>query len=192
MKILLHAACGPATLKDLDWLRDGENPMFEDWSEVRLDIDSKYGAEIVGDVRDLHTWDWQDPELRDTAPPFDAVFCSHALEHLHLYDAPKCLATFRAVLKPDGFLLLIVPNFEAACRHVVEGRGAKLYDSPAGPIFAHEVIYGKENWTLKNPYQRHLTGYTPDLLRGLVVGAGFRIASLTVDDVNLMIAAVPS
>lgn len=197
-KTLLHAACGPATIATLDWLRGSDdNPMFEGWAEVRLDIDSQYGADIVGDMRDVSTWrncgPNESPGTRDVPfGPFDGIFCSHALEHLHLYDAPRCLGTFRSVLRAGGFMILVVPNFEAACRHVIEGHGEKLYDSPAGPIFAHEVIYGKENWTLDNAFQRHLTGYTPDLLRGLVVGAGFRVTSLSVDPLNLLVGAVPS
>lgn len=200
MKELLHAACGPATIESLSWLRGPPNkdnphgpPLFEGWNETRLDIDSQYGADIVGDMRDFSTW-------RHTSKlgpwvwkaSFDGIFCSHALEHLHLYDAPKALATFRSVLKPAGSLFIVVPNFEAACRHVIEGQGSKLYDSPAGPIFAHEVIYGKENWTLDNAFQRHLTGYTPDLIRGLFVGAGFTITNLSVDPLNILIVGVPA
>lgn len=184
MPTLLHAACGPATIADL-------RPMFpvfgEDWTEVRLDIDGKYGADIVGDMRDIETWESDRPV---PGGDFDAVYCSHAIEHLHLYDAPKALATFREVLKPGGFLIVIVPNFEAACRHVIEGRGQKFYDSPAGPIFAYEVIYGKENWSADNAFMRHATGYTPDLLRGVIVGAGFRINLQSFDDFNLLIGAV--
>lgn len=198
MPTLLHAACGPATLKTLDWMQAPTGkldpngapiiaPLFAGWTEVRLDIDDQYGADIVGDMRDETTWRPQCATSYAAENPFDAVFCSHALEHLHLYDAPKCLATFRSVLKADGRLYVVVPNFEAACRHIIEGRGEKLYDSPAGPIFAHEVIFGKELWTHQNLFQRHLTGYTPDLLRGIFVGAGFKILNMSCDKLNLLI-----
>lgn len=188
MPTLLHAACGPAKIESLDFMRspDGSGPLFDDWSEVRLDIDGQYDPDIIGDIRDAKTWnnlDW---------PQFDAVFCSHAIEHLHLYDAPKALATFRSVLKPSGTVFIIVPNFHAACEHIVEGGGLSLYDSPAGPIFAHEVIYGKEDWTAQNAFQQHKTGYTPDLLRGVVVGSGFRIVGQWFDKINLMIAGSPA
>ena len=190
MRTLLHAACGPATKADLEWLG------FHEWeNEVRLDIDPDCKPDVLGDLRDIDTWELKSNAVKHSpADPmwsaeFDGVFCSHALEHLHLYDVPKALATFRAVLKPGGLMFLIVPNFLAACRHVVNGDGRKFYESDAGEIFAHEVVYGKEDWTATMPYMQHKCGFTPDLLRGVVIGAGFLPAWFEVDDFNLKIGA---
>ena len=183
-RTLLHAACGPATKADLEWLG------FHEWeNEVRLDIDPDCKPDIVGDLRDRSTWACVTTQALLADNPVDGVFCSHALEHLHLYDVPKALTTFRTVLKPGGLMFLIVPNFLAACRHAVNGDGSKFYDSPAGEIFAYDVIHGKENWTATNPFMMHKTGFTPDLLRGVVIGAGFLPAWFEVDDFNLKIGA---
>ena len=182
-RTLLHAACGPATKADLEWLG------FHEWeNEVRLDIDPDCKPDVIGDLCDWKTWHTSNGEEYDHEL-FDGVFCSHALEHLHLYDVPKALATFRSVLKPGGLMFLIVPNFLAACRHVVNGDGRKFYESDAGEIFAHEVVYGKEDWTATMPYMQHKCGFTPDLLRGVVIGAGFLPAWFEVDDFNLKIGA---
>jgi SAM-dependent methyltransferase len=186
MSVFLNAACGPVTAKDIvDWFPD-----LKGWDEVRLDIDGQYSPDIVGDIRSLNSWQpLASASAASLLDYFDGVYCSHVLEHLHAYDIPKALKTFRTVLKPEGLLLIIVPNFEAACKAVGDGKRGMHYMSPAGPIFASEVIYGKEDWVKENSYQRHCTGFTPDLLRGYLVGCGYKLVHLSVDDINITCAA---
>ena len=73
MPTLLHVGCGPATLESLKSLvgSDGKplfdgwsetrldsdgKPLFDGWSETRLDIDDQYSPDIIGDARDWSTW----------------------------------------------------------------------------------------------------------------------------------------
>lgn len=173
-KRFLHVACGPARKADLI-IKD-----FADWEETRLDIVEDFDPDIRSDMRTL------------TGVPdesFDGLYCSHALEHVHAFDVVKCLQAFRRVLKSDGFVFLIVPNLLGACRAIVEGSNAPFYDSPAGPIFAREVLFGKENWTAEQPFMRHLTGFTPEYFRGLIVGAGFHPTFFQADDFNILVGA---
>lgn len=45
---------------------------------------------------------------------YDAVYCSHNLEHYYRHDVPKVLAGFSHVLKVGGFVHIIVPDMGAA------------------------------------------------------------------------------
>jgi len=194
MSIFLHAGCGPATKEQLGWVGD-----FAGWDEVRLDIDAKYNPDITGDLRDLTTWAVRRPELVNAdvlfEPDgyFDGVFCSHVIEHVHPYEVHKILRTFSRVLRDNGLMFLVVPNFQAACIAAARGDGRPLYklnDNDALPIFPHEVIFGKEDWTHGNSHQQHRGWFTPDLLRGVVLGAGFEPRWSSANDNNLMCVAV--
>ncbi len=173
-KRFLHVACGPARKQDLV-IKD-----FDAWDEVRVDIVEDYDPDIVDDMRTLY-------KIGDGE--FDGLYCSHALEHVHAYDVPKCLFAFGRVLKPKGFIFLIVPNLLGVCKAIAEGRSEPFYQSPAGPIYALDVLFGKQDWTEAQPYMRHTTGFTPDYLRGLVIGSGFAPCIFLVDDFNIVIGA---
>jgi hypothetical protein len=181
MPTLLHAACGPAMLKDIPVTN------FKDWDEIRLDIDDRYDPNIVGDMRDITTWRFRDGSQWHDA--VDAVYCSHALEHLHLFDIPRALNAFWLSLKSKtGFACIFVPNFQAACRWIAEGKTERMYDAPCGPIFAHDVVFGHTGMTHGNPHMQHRSGLTPELLRGLLLGAGFIVTDVRVDDLNIFMA----
>lgn len=47
---------------------------------------------------------------------FDAVYCSHVLEHLDRSAAADLLAQMRRVLAPGGLIRVVVPNLEAIAR----------------------------------------------------------------------------
>lgn len=65
-------------------------------------VDLNYESDLVtrGDVRDLACSDEE----------YDAVLFLDALEHLSFEDQPRGLSEIRRVLKPDGRVLLAVPN----------------------------------------------------------------------------------
>ena len=77
-------------------------PHFHDWQQLLLDIDPRVGADVVGDAR----------ALRETvaANSFDAVYCSHNLEHYYRHDVDKVLQGFLHVLKAEGFAEIRVPD----------------------------------------------------------------------------------
>lgn len=194
-KTLLHVGCGPATIESLKWLTvpvkvfvDDEpiieqRPMFEGWDERRLDIDDEYSPDIEGNVCEPAYWRWRTPW---EGGAFDAVFTSHMLEHLHPFDVFKALRVFRRVVKPDGFVVIIVPNYRTVFERLAAGRIEKLYDSPAGPIYPHDVLFGKEEWTHTNVNQHHRCAMTPEFLRGLLLGAGLQLAQYNEDPQNLI------
>jgi SAM-dependent methyltransferase len=161
VKSVLNTGCGP-------YAPDRLHPAFRgsDWSEVRFDIDKLARPDIVGSITDLGT-------IGDAT--FDAIWCSHNLEHLHTHDVPKALSEFHRVLKPDGFALIATPDLEAIAELVVKGRLEDVaYQSPAGPITALDMIYGLSSAISNgNFFMSHHTGFTADRLGRLLIDSGF-------------------
>jgi predicted SAM-dependent methyltransferase len=67
---------------------------YNGWTHDLLDVDPTRKPDILLDARDLAS----------LAPEsWDAVYCSHCLEHFHAHEVPRVLNGFRHVLKKDGF-----------------------------------------------------------------------------------------
>ncbi len=101
-----------------------------------LDIDPKGSPDIVCDARRL-------TDLESAG--FDAVYCSHNLEHYYRHDVPLVLAGFLHVLKPGGFAHIRVPDLLAVMRKTLENQldlEDTLYQAKAGPIMVLDVLYG--------------------------------------------------
>jgi len=84
--------------------------VYAGWEHVLLDIDPIGKPDIVCDARELTTLDVE---------PFDAIYCSHNLEHYYAHDVPKVLAGFLHLLKDDGFIDIRVPDIKAVMEMVV-------------------------------------------------------------------------
>jgi len=144
-------------------------PHYDGWRHLVLDIDATRGADVVCDARTLQT-----------LPPaqFDAVYCSHNLEHYYRHDVPRVLAGFLHVLKPDGFAEIRVPDLAAVFRKIVEDGvdlAAELYRSPAGPVSALDIVYGfgPEIERSGRDFFAHKTGFTAASLDATLQRAGF-------------------
>jgi SAM-dependent methyltransferase len=68
---------------------------------------------------------------------YDAIYCSHALEHLFPWQTPLALSEFLRVLKPGGIAMIFVPDLED-----VKPTNDILYESAGGPIAGLDMIYG--------------------------------------------------
>src|ERR1700682_2045328 len=134
-----------------------------------LDIDPKGKPDVVCDARELHTL---------AAGEYDAVYCSHNLEHYYKHDGPKVLKGFLHVLKPDGFAEIRVPDLTSVMKRVVESNldiEDVLYQSPGGPISVRDVFYGwgKQIEASGVDFYAHKTGFTAHSLEGLLRRSGF-------------------
>lgn len=110
--------------------------IYKDWEQVWLDIDPKVNPDVLCDARELITL---------PANTYDAIYCSHNLEHYFRHDVKKVVAGFHHVLKKDGFAHIRVPDMAAVMRAFVENNmdiNDILYESPAGPISVQDVMYG--------------------------------------------------
>jgi len=144
-------------------------PQYAGWKHVLLDIDPKGRPDVVCDARKL---------LELPGAAYDAVYCSHNLEHYYRHDVPKVLEGFLHVLKDHGFAHVRVPDIAQVMRTVVRDNldiGAVLYQSPAGPISVHDVIYGfgPEIQSSGNDFYAHKTGFTPESLAAALSECGF-------------------
>jgi len=145
------------------------HPVFssENWKQISLDIDPTTEPDIVSSITDL-----QGVVLTSS---FDAVFCSHTLEHLHAHEAPLAISEFKRVLKNDGFALIRSPDLETAASLIVE-RGAEhvAYQSPAGPITPLEMLFGHTVSIARGRTNMgHKTGFTCASLGKLLLAGGF-------------------
>ena len=158
------------------WLNVGSGPrgsglrppglLAAPWDEVRVDADPSVAPDVLAQAHDLSA-------LPDGQ--FDAVFSSHCIEHLYLDQAVPALQEWRRVLKPEGWLLLVCPDLQAAAEMVAQDR---LFDvayagiSPYDMIFSHQglVAQGREQG---HSYMEHKSGYTLSTLRDAVNAAGF-------------------
>jgi SAM-dependent methyltransferase len=159
-------------------------PHYHGWQHVLLDVDPKGNPDIVLDARALHT-----------LPPvtYDAVFCSHNLEHYHRHHGADVLRGMNHVLKADGFLEIQVPDVGEVMRLAVQNRldlDDILYDSPRGPILLRDVLWGYhvEIEQSGRDYYAHKTGFTPKSLVNFIIPLGFPFYAIRQE--NLEITAI--
>ncbi len=162
VKTVLHVGCGAPNPKKLHAsFRDGG------YQEVRLDIEPSVKPDIQSDMRDMHM-------VADGS--YDAVYSSHNLEHVYAHDVPKALKEFHRVLKPGGHLLITMPDIQKVAEYVAQGKLEEpLYQSPAGPICAIDIMYGLRRAVAQgHHYMAHKTGFTAQTLLAKLQQAGFR------------------
>jgi len=144
-------------------------PQYADFDQLLLDIDPKGSPDIACDARQLTSLD---------AGQFDAIYCSHNLEHYYRHDVPKVLAGFLHVLKDGGSAHIRVPDIAEVMRVTIE-RGLDiddvLYQSSAGPIMVLDVLYGYsvEIEQSGQDFYAHKTGFTQKSLMTALQNAGF-------------------
>jgi SAM-dependent methyltransferase len=161
MKKVLNAGCGPAN-------PDRLHPAFRNgaWQEVRMDVDPRVAPDIVGSLEDLG-------QIADKS--FDAVYCSHSLEHLYHHDVVFAIRGIARILRQDSFALITAPDLEPIAALVVQGRAeAVAYMSPIGPITALDMLYGHAaSIAAGNQFMAHKTGFTEDRIARLLLEARF-------------------
>ena len=155
---------------------------YDGWEIFVLDIDARREPDIVCDARDLK---------RLPAGLYDAVYCSHNLEHYFEHDVPRVLAGFVHVLKPSGFAHIRVPDMGALMRTVAEKDmdiDDVLYESPAGPIRVKDVIYGYsiEIERSGSDFFAHKTGFTRQSLKTALRDCGFAHVFVTSAELEIV------
>lgn len=137
------------------------------WDEIRLDIDPKVKPDLIGSVTDMHGM------VPDGA--FDGIYSSHNIEHLHSFEVGPTLREFHRVLRPDGFALITCPDLTAVAQMIVDGKLMEvIYEAPAGPIRAVDMLYGHQRSVERgNHYMMHNTGLTQQHLGEMLATSGF-------------------
>lgn len=141
---------------------------FDGWQHDLLDIDPRGNPDVLCDAREL----WKLPRQ------YDAVYCSHNLEHYLRHDVCNVLKGFRIILKKEGYALIKVPDIRAVMQRVVdEGLDIDdvLYHCNARPILVSDVLFG---WHVEiersgNDFFAHKTGFTLQSLERVLKENGF-------------------
>lgn len=159
---------------------------FAGWQHDLLDIDPRGEPDLVCDARELTGL---------TGGVYDAVYCSHNLEHYYRHDGLNVIRGFHHMLNETGFADIRVPDIAqvmAALREKELEFDDILYYSPAGPISAHDVVYGfqKEIRESGQDFYAHKTGFTPKSLGEILLNGGFPVVFLSTDKEALAVHAL--
>lgn len=158
---VLHVGCGDATIEKMpEGFQDGS------WAEVRFDIDPSMKPDIVGTITNMSA-------VADDS--VDAVYSSHNIEHVFEHEVGSVLREFLRVIKPGGFAVITCPDLQTLAEFIVADRLiAPLYDSPAGPITPHDILYGhRASIASGATYMAHKCGFTETSLSAHANAAGF-------------------
>lgn len=162
-------------------------PQYNLWERHWLDIDPKAKPDVLCDARELTNLQ---------AAAYEAVYCSHNLEHYHHHEVQRVLHGFLHVLKENGFAHVRVPNIEQVL-HLC--RDLKLdLDSPVatsstlGPLLVRDYLWGfsPEIEASGKDYYAHKTGFSPKTLTRALEEAGFAEVFVMIDDMAIEIGAV--
>jgi len=131
-----------------------------------MDIDPRVSPDLLGSLDDLG-------HIADRS--FEAVYCSHSLEHLHPHEVVSAIRGIARILKRNGFALATTPDLELIAALIVQGRAEDVaYQSPVGPITALDMLYGHAaSIAAGNHFMAHKTGFTEDRIARLFLEAHF-------------------
>lgn len=157
--VLINAGCGSSGAERTPRL-------FEKWRQIRVDVDPAVHPDIVADITDLSA-------LADNSA--DALWTSHCVEHLYQHQVKTALSEFKRILKDDGFAIIIVPDIQTVARYIAEDKLSEiLYQSAAGPITPHDVMFGLGTAVASgNEHMAHKSAFTPSTLVEALKAAGF-------------------
>ena len=161
MKTLLNVGCG---LSNISQIKGFDK---DDWKEIRLDIDSAVKPDVVGTLTDM--------SVIETAS-VDAVYSSYNLDHIYAHEVPIALKEFYRVLNEDGIAVVKCPDIQTVCELIAQDKLLELlYESPIGPIYPIDVIYGNR-WQIQNgnEYMAKKVGFTYSALNASFAEAGFK------------------
>jgi SAM-dependent methyltransferase len=163
-RTVLHVGCGPHVPGALHSAFTGQ-----DWREIRLDINPEVEPDIIASMTRM---------TGVGSGSMDALYSSHNLEHLFAHEAPDALREFRRVLKPDGFVLITLPDIQAVCEAVLhQGLETPVLVTPCGPVAPLDILYGfRPALADGKVHMAHRSAFTLQTLLAALTAAGFGYA----------------
>lgn len=157
-------------------------PEYNGWEQALLDIDPLVNPDICCDAREL---------LKTPSDIYNAIYCSHNLEHYYQHDVPVVLAGFKHILKPGGFVHIRVPNITSLMQCMLQNSldiHDVWYRVGTLPITFHDVMFG---WSREvetgNEFYCHKTAFTTLSLNTALDAAGFRDILLAENGTEIMV-----
>jgi hypothetical protein len=158
---------------------------YAGWQQDLLDIDPANKPDILCDVRRLP------PDFVErSVGSYDAIYCSHVIEHLYQHELTAVLKSFIPLLTSDGVVEIFAPNLTHAMKSMLSANldlNDVWYRTEAGlPVTFHDVFYG---WSAAmqqgNLYFAHKCGFTALSLGVLLQSAGYARVVVTEEASNL-------
>ncbi len=143
-------------------------PIEKHFPEPWLNVDAEPGAaDIVMSIDDL-------PEEWEGV--FEEVRASHVLEHFTLNEAHDVMDEWARVTKPEGKLMVCVPDLELIVQSYLDGKDKKGRDAFSTEKTTHMLtqIFGRgyEDRDM-NPYMRHHMVYDEAMMREMFEATGY-------------------
>ena len=155
-------------------------PEYEGWEQCLLDLNPDCKPDLCMDGKDLGTTE---------AGKFDAILCSHNLEHYYRHDVNQVLTGFKHVLKDGGFADIRVPNVLGVFQAMARGNldiDDVWYRVNGTAITFHDVLYG---WNAAmesgNLFYSHKCAFSPLSLATVMQKAGFVDIQIKADELNI-------
>ncbi len=150
-RVLVNVGCGPRGANSLP-------AYFNTWRQLRVDNDASVDPDLLADLTNLSP-------IPDGS--VDAVWAAHCVEHLYAHQVTLALREFRRVLRIDGFVCVIVPDLQSVAQYIAADRMHEpLYQSPAGPITPHDIVFGFGPAVAHGRRSMvHRCGFTPGILQ---------------------------
>jgi hypothetical protein len=158
---------------------------FDGWEQVLLDINPEVKPDVCLDAKEIGTL----PENE-----YDAVYCSHTLEHFYKHEVQIVLKGFLHVLKPGGFAEVSVPDIRKLMDELIS-RNHDIDDvfyraEYNMPITFHDVLYGwGQQVSSGNVFYAHKCGFTALSLATALEKAGFGDILQSIHDSNIYMKA---
>ena len=141
---------------------------------LNIDIVPYNGTNILCDIRHL--------PLEDSSAEY--IVAQHSLEYLPRRDVVPSLKEWRRVLKPGCHLEIRVLNLPALVKALFLNSISGEMGLPAEMVLA--LLYGGQ----KDKYNIIQSGFTSELLQGMLAGLGFQIASIVMEEHDIIVSAV--
>ena len=121
-----------------------------------LNIQSKDGADFIGDITDLS-------QFEDNS--IEEIYASHVVEHVDQNKIKMTLKGIHRVLKDNGKFYISVPDMDILCR---------IFMAKEAPIkvkfHVMRMMFGGQT----DKYDFHYFGWNYDFLKDYIQGAGFK------------------
>ena len=155
-------------------------PHFDGWEQVLLDADPAVKPDICSSMTEYES---------TTTQEYDAIYCSHSLEHIYAHEVQQVLDEFISALKSGGFVEIHVPNLRNLMQTMLQSNldiNDVWYRAGDVPITFHDVLYG---WSAamekRNLFYAHKCGFTRLSLQTALIDAGFSNVQVQEQGANL-------
>jgi hypothetical protein len=102
----------------------------------------------------------------------DEIYASHFLEHIHHLDAVNLLHNWYTSLKPEGKLILELPDLKEQCKRFSEADDNEKYLLSIC-IYGASAEHANPNSVSNGSASPHLWGYYPEIIKEILVRVGF-------------------